>query len=284
MQATLWMMGTLLSFSLMAIGARELSSEMGTPQTLFFRSVIGLLVVSGFILLSKQTALFQTLHIKKHAFRNLFHFGGQYGWFVGIGLLPLANVFALEFTVPIWTLVIAVLALGERVTLHKVLAIALGLLGVLVILKPGLEIIDASALIVLASAFCYGVSHATTKSISQHDHAMTILFYMCLIQLPIGLLLALTHWVWPSGVQWLWLLLIGMTALSAHYCMVKAMHHADASTVVTLDFLRLPLIALVGIVLYAEPFELSLILGGLLMLMGNIISLRGQRKYRSENG
>lgn len=283
MHTVIWMSGTLLSFSLMAIGAREISQDIATPQTLFFRSVIGLVCVSMILLLSREREQIQTNKLGLHTLRNIFHFAGQYGWFLGIGLLPLAEVFALEFTVPIWTLIVAALALGEKITVHKLAAIALGTLGVLVILQPGFAIIDTASLIVLASAVCYAVSHTATKSLSSSDSAMCILFFMCLMQLPIGLVLSLSSWVWPAGVQWLWLLIIGLTALSAHYCMVRAMRHAEASTVVSLDFLRLPLIALVGIVLYSEQFEFSLLIGGLLMLIGNIVSLKQPAYSRSMN-
>jgi drug/metabolite transporter (DMT)-like permease len=274
MHAVAWMIGALFSFSFMAICARELSGEIATHQTLFFRSLIGLISLSIIILFSKQCEKIQTNRLALHTLRNIFHFAGQYGWFLGIGLLPLAEVFALEFTVPIWTLIVASLALGEKITTRKVAAIFLGTLAVVVILQPGFAIIDTASFIVLGSAVCYAVSHTATKSLSSSDSAMSILFYMCLIQLPIGLFLSLSSWVWPIGLQWLWLLTIGLTALSAHYCMVKAMLYAEASTVVTLDFLRLPLIALVGVLLYSEQFEFSLLIGGLLMLIGNIISLK----------
>lgn len=274
MYAVAWMTGTLLSFSLMAICARELSEEIATPQILFFRSAIGLVCISIILLVSKECVKIHTNRLGLHTLRNIFHFAGQYGWFLGITLLPLAEVFALEFTVPIWTLIVAALALGEKITARKVAAIILGTLGVVIILQPGFAIIDAASFIVLASAICYAVSHTTTKSLSSSDSAMSILFYMCLIQLPIGLFLSLSSWVWPVGLQWLWLLIIGLTALSAHYCMVKAMQYTEATTVVTLDFLRLPLIALVGVLLYSEQLEFSLLIGGLLMLIGNIVSLK----------
>lgn len=268
------MMGTLVSFSLMAICARELSEEIPTSQTLFVRSAIGLVCISILLLVSNKRVNVQTNRLGMHTLRNIFHFAGQYGWFLGIGLLPLAEVFALEFTVPIWTLIIAALALGEKITVGKIAAIMLGTLGVVVILQPGMSIIDSASFIVLASAVCYAVSHTATKSLSLSDSAMSILFYMCLVQLPIGLALSLSGWVWPDGLQWLWLLVIGLTALTAHYCMVRAMQYAEATTVVTLDFLRLPLIALVGVLLYSEQFEFSLLIGGLLMLIGNIVSLK----------
>lgn len=274
MYAAAWMLGTLLSFSLMAICARELSGAIATSQTLFFRSVIGLVCICIFLIVTKERVTIQTNRLSLHIFRNIFHFAGQYGWFLGIGLLPLAEVFALEFTVPIWTLIVASMALGEKITKRKVTAVMLGTLGVLVILQPGFAIIDIASFIVLASAICYAVSHTATKSLSSSDSAISILFYMCLVQLPMGLFLSLSDWVWPVGLQWLWLFIIGLTALSAHYCMVRAMQYAEATTVVTLDFLRLPLIALVGVLLYSEQFELSLLFGGLLMLIGNIVSLK----------
>jgi drug/metabolite transporter (DMT)-like permease len=258
----------------MAVCARELSGEIATPQTLFFRSAIGLASVSIILLASKDTLKIQTNRLGLHTLRNIFHFAGQYGWFLGIGLLPLAEVFALEFTVPIWTLIIAAVTLGERITTRKVVSVLLGSLGVVVILQPGVSIINAASFIVLASAVSYAISHTATKSLSSSESPMSILFYMCLIQLPIGLLLSIPSWVWPEGLQWLWLLIIGLTALSAHYCMAKAMQYAEVTTVVTLDFFRLPLIALVGVLLYSEQLEIALIIGGLLMLAGNIVSLK----------
>ncbi len=283
MHTVIWMTGALISFSLMAICARELSGEIAIHQTLFFRSAIGLVVIFLIFRASSERIKLSTNRLGLHTIRNVFHFVGQYGWFVGIGLLPLAEVFALEFTVPIWTLIVASLVLGETVTARKVIAIILGSVGVGFILQPGIEIIDKASLIVLAAAICFAVSHVATKSLSTSDSATSILLYMCLVQLPIGFFLSLSNWVWPVGLQWLWLLVIGLTALSAHYCMVRAMQYAEVTTVVTLDFLRLPLIALVGVVLYLEKFELSLIIGGFFMLIGNIVSLKNSSSNKSNN-
>lgn len=274
MRVVAWMIGALLSFSLMAICARELSGEIAVYQTLFFRSAIGMVCISIILLASREHVNVRTNKLGLHTLRNIFHFAGQYGWFLGIGLLPLAEVFALEFTVPIWTLIVAAMALDEKITSRKVVSILLGSLGVFVILQPGIAIIDAASFIVLAAAICYAISHTATKSLSSSESALSVLFYMCLIQLPIGLFLSIFGWVWPVGAQWIWLLIIGLTALSAHYCMAKAMQYAEATTVVTLDFLRLPLIALVGVLFYSEKLEIALLIGGLLMLAGNIVSLK----------
>lgn len=273
MGVVIWMLGTLLSFCLMAVGARELAGEIATFQTLFFRSLIGLLVISLLIIASGRPSLFASGRGTLHVVRNIFHFGGQYGWFTGIALLPLAEVFALEFTVPIWTLLFAALFLKEGMTARKGLAVLFGAVGVLVIVRPGFEIFDLASLIVIAAAICYAISHVATKALSDTEHPLTVLFYMCLVQLPIGLLLALVDWRSPNIVQWLWLVLVGISALTAHYCITRAMQLSEAGIVVTLDFLRLPLIALVGVLFYQEAFDIALMLGAGLMLLGNLINV-----------
>jgi len=280
MKVALWMIGGLVSLSLMAIGARELGGQITTFQILFFRSVISLIIITLIIYKLKKTGLFSSKRIKLHIVRNIFHFVGQYGWFLGLGLLPLAHVFALEFTVPLWTLVIAAIFLKEGITTRKVIAVLFGVAGVYIILKPGIEIVDSASIIVLIAAIGYSVSHVTTKALSNTEDSLTVLFYMCLIQLPIGLLLTINDWVFPNLEQWLWLGIVGITALTAHYCITNAMKLAEAGIVVTLDFLRLPLIAIVGVIFYKEAFEVAVILGASLMFFGNLINLNSSKTKR----
>ena len=275
MKAVMWMLGAMVSFSLMAVGARELSGELSVFQTLFIRSLLGLVCITLVIMFSREKGLIRTQKFSLHVFRNIFHFAGQYGWFIGIGLLPMAEVFALEFTTPVWTLIIAALFLGEKITRRKVISICFGLLGVLIIVQPGYAIVDIASLIVLGAAITFAISYSATKYLSASEKPISILFYMCVIQLPIGLFLSVEEWVNPVGIQWLWLSVVGLAALSAHYCTIKAMQHAEVTTIVTLDFLRLPFIALLGVLVYAEAFELALIIGGALMLLGNLFNIKG---------
>ncbi|MCJ8297811.1 MAG: DMT family transporter [Pseudomonadales bacterium] len=275
MKAVVWMLGAMISFSLMAVGGRELSGELSVFQTLFIRSVLGLLCITLVITFSSEKGLIRTQKFSLHVFRNIFHFAGQYGWFIGIGLLPMAEVFALEFTTPVWTLIIAALFLGEKITRRKIISICFGLLGVLIIVQPGYAIVDIASLIVLGAAVTFAISYSATKYLSASEKPITILFYMCVIQLPIGLIMSVEEWVNPVGIQWLWLSVVGLAALSAHYCTIKAMQHAEVTTIATLDFLRLPFIAVLGIFLYAEAFELALIIGGALMLLGNLFNIKG---------
>lgn len=277
-QSAYWMTGTLASFCLMAIGARELSGEISTPQLLFIRSLTGLMIMTAIIKSQHAPNPLNTGRFALHLIRNASHFIGQYGWFLGITLLPLAEVFALEFTMPIWATLLALLFLNEKFTLKKIGVLAMGWIGVLIIVRPGLTLFNPAALIVLGAALFFAISHSTTKSLSETEEPSVILFYMCLIQLPIGFAFAVFDWTWPQNFQhWLWVTCIGVTALSAHYCITKALQEAELSAVVTMDFLRLPLITLVGFFIYNEAIDFAVIVGGALMLTANLANLSQAR-------
>jgi drug/metabolite transporter (DMT)-like permease len=276
MRAALWMSGALLSFMAMAIAGRELSRELSTFQILFFRSLVGLTVV---LVLLHRTGWVQlrTRVFRTHLLRNITHFGGQYGWFYGIALIPLAEVFAIEFTMPIWTAVLAALILGERMTTLRSVAVAIGFCGVLVILRPGIAIVSPGALAVFAAALCYATSHVLTKRLSRTETPLAILFYMTAIQLPLGLVPSLPKWVWPSAALWPWVVVVAVTALSAHYCLARAFRLADATVVVPMDFLRLPLIAAVGYFVYGERLEVWVLVGATIVFFGAWLNLKSAK-------
>lgn len=271
--AALWMLASIASFSLIAVSAKELSASMKTAEILFFRSFIGLIILSA-VVLARGARRIKTRHFKKHLVRNLTHFLGQYGWIYGIAFIPLAEVFALEFTVPVWAAIAGALLLKEKLTGPRMVTIVLGLVGVMVILRPTVEVIHPAALVVLASAMAFGFSHTLTRAIVSEDSAFSVIFYMCLIQLPMALILSLNNWVMPQGAMWLWLLIIGLAAMSAHYTLSKALSLADTMVVIPMDFLRLPLIMLVGWYFYHEGLDGFVLLGAAIMLIGNYTNLK----------
>ena len=279
-RAAFWMCGALLCFTAMAIAGRELSGELTTFEILFFRSFVGLAVLA--ILLQRWGwPQVRTRKLTAHLLRNLAHFAGQYGWFYGIALIPLTEVFAIEFTVPIWTAILATVFLHEQVSRLRVVAVALGFLGILVILRPGLAAVSAPAIAVLAGAMCYAVSHVFTKRLSGTETPLSILFYMTSIQLPLGLVLALPRWVWPSPALWPWVGVVALSALSAHYCLTRAFQLAEATIVMPMDFLRLPLIAIVGFVLYDEPMNIWVLVGALFVFAGTWLNLMSASSARA---
>ncbi len=278
MKTVSWMMGTLASFTFMAIAARELGEAYTPEQLVLTRSLIGLILISVLLVYFKQFYLVHSSHMRIHIGRNLINFIGQYSWFVGISLLPLANVFALEFTVPLWTLLIACWFLNEKFTKTKVNSLLLGFAGVLIIVRPGGDIFEPASFIVILAAICFSTAYVCTKYLARTESPLVIIFLMCLIQLPIGLVLSYQDWQMPKNIEWLYLFIIGLTGLTAHFCIAKAMTYGEAGIVVSLDFLRLPIIAVVGMWLYKESLDWWVLIGGILMLTGNIINLNAQRK------
>lgn len=267
LRAVLWMGGAVLSFSTMAIAARELLAHMGAFQILFLRSVVMLALV--LVIVAQATdAVTSTRRLPLHALRNLVHFGGQYCWVFAIGALPLATVFAIEFTMPVWTAILAALLLGERLTRPRQVMLGLGVIGVLIILRPGLGIVSAASLIALAAAFLYAGNMIATKRLVSTDSSLAVLFWMSVMQTPLALLTALPQWVAPQVGDLPWIVLIGVGSYTAHYCMTRAFKLADATVVVPIDFVRLPLIAVVGAALYGERFDPLILVGAAVIFAG----------------
>lgn len=290
--AVLWMCGTLASFLLMGISGRELSAEFDTFQILFTRSIVGLIAVSA-VLTVIGWRFARTGQPALQLGRNLIHFAGQFGWFFGLASIPLAQVFAIEFTTPMWALLIAFVLLGERITPVRVTAVVLGLIGIFVILRPGFETVQVAQFSVLGAAVAYATTYVLTKRLAATDAPIAIMFYMTLIQLPLGPLLpfaatelgvfdglvrAPADWVWPSPALWPWVVLVGICGITAHYCFTRALKLADASIVVPLDFLRLPLAAVIGFLAYAEVIDWFVLLGALIIFAGNFLNVRAESR------
>jgi drug/metabolite transporter (DMT)-like permease len=272
-----WMIGTLLCFSLMSVAARELSSEMPTVEILVFRNVVAVAVMAPFVLGRGPIGL-GTRNTRLHLMRAVIQLGGQFGWIYGIALLPLAEVTALEFTVPLWTLILAVAFLGETASRAKIAATAAGLIGVAVILRPGFEAVSPVALVVLAGAACFAGSGVLVKYLTRTEDATMIVFYMNLLQLPMVTLPALFVWVQPGLAEVPWIIAWGLAGLAAHYTMARGLRLADITLIFPLDFLRLPLIAMVGWLFYAEALDPWTALGAVIIFAGNFHSVRHEAR------
>lgn len=271
-KAIAWMGVALLSFTVMAVSVRELASGMHAFEMLFIRSAVGLAIMSA-ILSATGWQAFKTERIAGNFLRNALHFTGQVLWIFGITLLPLATVFAIEFTTPMWGAVLAVAFLGERMNRGRWVALALGFAGILVIVRPGLEGVSTGALIMLICAVFFGATSVTTKWLTRSDHAATIVFYMVAIQTLLGAIASVFVWTPIESDAWPWLVLLGITGLTAHYALTRALSLADASFVMPFDFLRVPLIAVTGYLLYAESIEPATFLGAVLIFSGTYYSL-----------
>jgi drug/metabolite transporter (DMT)-like permease len=275
MKAAFWMAGWLLAMLLMAIAGREATRELDVFQIMAMRSVIGLFMLYPLIHLGGGFAALKTSRPWQQIARNVAHYGAQFAWFMALTLIPLAQVISIEFTMPIWTAILAVAFLGERMGLWKNLAVVLGIVGVVIIVRPGTNEIVPGQLIALAAAVGFAISVTMVKSLTRTDSVVTILFWMLVIQSAIGLVPALAVWRWPSPYVWGWIVVIAFLGTYSHYCLTRAMLHADATIVVPMDFLRVPLAAIAGWLLYAERLDTFTVLGAALILSGNLLNLKG---------
>jgi drug/metabolite transporter (DMT)-like permease len=276
----LWMIGALVSFSATAVGVRALSRTLSLFEILALRNAAGIAILLAVAL--AQPALRANLlprRLPLHLLRNLVHFGATYAWALGLTLLPLATVFAIEFTTPAFVALLAVLVLHERLTLSRAAAIACGFAGVLVVLRPGFETLQAGAFVVLAAALGFAVTTITTKALTATETTFSILLWMNLIQLPLNLVgsapaffagLDASHMLPLAGVC--------VGGLSSHWCLTNAYRHGDAVMVVPLDFLRLPLIAFVGWRLYGEPLDPFVFIGSAIIIAGILWNLRAEAR------
>ncbi|GAB4037859.1 MAG: DMT family transporter [Rubrivivax sp.] len=267
-----WMAGWLTLMVVIAVAGREASRELSVFQVMLLRSTLGLLMLWPLVRAAGGLAAMRTGRLQQHVLRNTVHYAAQYGWFAALLMIPLAQVVASEFTMPIWAAALAVLFLGERMSGRKWIAVLLGLVGVAVIVRPGTDALDAGQLIALAAALGFAVSVVLVKSLTRTDAAVAISFWMLVVQSAIGLLPALWVWQWPSVTAWGWVV-VAFCGTYSHYCFARAMQHADATVVVPMDFLRVPLTAGVGWLVYAERLDLFTALGVGLILAGNGLNL-----------
>ena len=275
LKAALWMGGSISSFSAMAVAGRELAGVYDTFEIMMYRSVVGVLVVVSLALLTGKWRQINTRNFSLQIWRNLAHFTGQNLWFYAVTVIPLAQVFALEFTSPLWVIVLSPLILGERLTRIRALAAVLGFIGILVVARPTIEGINAGVITAAASAIFFALTIMFTKRLTRTQTITTILFYLTVTQLGFGLVMAGYDGdiAVPTLTHAPLLLLIGVAGLVAHYCLTTALSIAPATVVVPIDFIRLPVIAIIGMLVYAEALDIWVFVGAAIIFAGNYINL-----------
>ena len=275
-KAAFWMALSIASFLAMSVAGRATTAELNVFQVVELRSVIGFFILLPLVMTNGGFAAMRTGRPLAHLARNVVHYAGQAAWLYALTLIPLAVLISIEFTTPIWTAILAVSFLGEKLSRPRLAAIVLGLVGVVIIVRPGVGSVDPGHLVVLGAAVCFGISVVMVKSLTRTDSVVRIIFWMLIIQSAIGLVPAIAVWRTPEPWMWPWILIVSFTGMSSHFCMARALAHADATVISPMDFLRVPLSALIGWLLYQEQIDAFTAGGALLILLGNLLNL--QRK------
>ena len=282
LRAALWMLGAVVSFSSMAVAGRAVSFELDTFEIMMYRSVVGFVLVLAVARATGHARGITTRSPGLHLVRNLSHFTGQNLWFYAITMIPLAQVFALEFTSPLWVLVLSPLILGERMTRVRALAAVIGFTGILIVARPGPETINAGTLAAAGAALGFAGSILATKRLTRTETLTCILFWMTLTQIVFGLICAGLDGeiALPSPVSIPWLFVVGCAGLMAHVCLTTALSIAPATLITPVDFLRLPLIAVIGLMVYGEAIDAAVMIGAAVIFGANYVNLWHETRKR----
>ena len=276
MRATLWMTGTIASFSAMAVAGREVSLALDTFEIMMYRSLVGLIIVTVVLTARNKWDEVSAARPGTHLMRNVFHFTGQNLWFYAVGVIPLAQVFALEFTSPLWVILLSPLLLAEPLTRSRAIAGVLGFIGILIVARPSPDTLNLGIVTAASAALFFALVMIITKRLTRHEGIASILFWLTSMQLVLGLITAGYDLdiALPDLSTAPWLVLIGLTGLMAHFCLTNALAVAPATVVTPIDFARLPVIAVVGMLLYAEPLDPWVFAGAVLIFAGNYYNIR----------
>nr|WP_272903401.1 MULTISPECIES: DMT family transporter [unclassified Sulfitobacter] len=271
----MWMMGSITSFSAMAVAGRELGGHLDTFEIMMYRSLVGVITVVTLASLYGTWGQINRRNFGIQIGRNLAHFTGQNLWFYAVTVIPLAQVFALEFTSPLWVIVLSPFILGERLTKVRALAAVLGFVGILCVARPTIAGLNAGVITAASSAIFFALTIMLTKRLTRSQTITCILFYLTVTQLVFGVVMAGYDGeiAVPDTAQMPLLLLIGIAGLLAHFCLTNALSIAPATVVVPIDFIRLPLIAVIGMLVYAEALDIWVFIGGAIIFAGNYLNL-----------
>ncbi|MBO9396049.1 DMT family transporter [Shimia sp. R9_2] len=278
LKAAIWMSGAILSFTSMAIAGRAVSLELDTFEIMMYRSFIGIVLVVGVATMAGTLREITSRNLGLHLIRNISHFAGQNLWFFAITAIPLAQVFALEFTSPIWAILLSPLLLGERLRPIGLLAALIGFIGILIVARPTPQSVDIGQIAAATAAIGFALSAIFTRKLTRTESITCILFYLAVMQAGLGLLFAGFDGdiALPSWESLPWIILISCAGLVAHFCLTTALSLAPAAAVMPIDFIRLPLIAVVGMTLYGEPLDIWVLVGATIIFAGNYLNILSQ--------
>ncbi len=247
----LWMFGAAVAFSAAITLVRHLSANYSTFEIVIFRLVFGIAVMLPWAMRAGRAGL-RTPNLRLYAVRAVLAYSAMFAGYYSVRLITIADSIALQFTLPIFTAILAVLLLKERAHAHRWIATVVGFAGVLIIVRPGFAEVNAGAAIALGAAFLFAAVDVSTRFLARSDGVRTMLFYGFVMQLPIAVLPAAATWVTPPLADLPWIGAFALCALGAQVCITKSLSTAEASLVSPVLYLRLPIVAVLGFVFFGE--------------------------------
>jgi drug/metabolite transporter (DMT)-like permease len=280
LRAGLWMIGAIVSFTAMAIAGRAVSLELDTFEIMMFRSFTGIVIVLVVAYAAGTLGQVNRQQFGLHVVRNVAHFTGQNLWFFALPLIPLTQLFALEFTSPIWVILLAPIMLGERLTRIGVISALIGFMGVMIVTQPFETGISTGTIAAACAAIAFAFTAIFTRRLTRTQSITCILFWLTVLQAIFGIICAGYDGdiALPSLSALPWIILIGFAGLIAHFCLTTALSLAPANIVMPIDFIRLPVIAIVAAYVYNEILDPWVFVGAAVIFAANYLNITyGQR-------
>ncbi|MCW2307968.1 DMT family transporter [Rhodobium gokarnense] len=269
LRATLWMSASAVTLAVSAVLIRAAGETLDTFVIVFFRNLISVVLMAPLLFWPRPLGVVP--HRPKLLMaRAVFAFFTMSMWFGALAHLPTGEAVALNFTAPVFTTILAALFIGERVRLHRLSAVAVGIVGVLIILQPGFSTVTAYHALPLAAAMTMAAGSVMIRQLAQSDHPNVIIFYTSLFVMPLVTPFAIANWQTPNGTEWMLLIAIGITTTLTHQCMTRAFKTAEASFVAGISFLRLPLAVLAAWLVFDEWPKGAIWLGGMIIVAANV--------------
>jgi len=278
----LMMFAAMLSMGMSAI-ARDLLQDLPVFEVVFFRQFFGTLLLAP-LLFKPGVSPLRTRRLGLHGLRALFNFVAISAYFTSLGLVPFTQITALGFTSPLFASVLAVLILGEAVRVPRVIGLMLGLVGAMIILRPGFEEVSMGSLIAIGSSASWAVAMTCIKALSRTDSSVAITFYASFLQLPMALVLALFVWQWPTLEQLGLLLVISVIGTLSQISLSQAFRETDSTVILPMDFTKLIWASVLGYVMFAEVPDPWSWVGGLVVFSGVLwVAYNEKRRRADEN-
>lgn len=258
-----------LMSSLLHVGVRVVSPELPTIQIVLLRSIFTILVTFPLLFRAGRIS-WRTNRLDLQVVRGIVSVFSMTTWYYALAILPLADAGALSFTTAIFVTLGAALMFGESVGLRRWSAVVVGLIGTVIVLRPGSGLLTLGAVAALGSSILWAFSLLMAKNLSKYDSSLTITFYQPLMITPFALLATIPVWVWPSPDTWLILFGMGLVAGVGNFAYVHALRIADASLSMPADYVRLLWMVGWGYLLFAEIPAMSTWIGAALIIMSTL--------------
>ena len=259
----LTLIGTLTA-ALMASGVKYLSNDLNPFTICFFRCLIGLIIVLPFIIKNKFKAI-KSKNIKLQFYRSFINVISMITWFSAIGIMHLEKATALGFTTPLFTTILAVIILREVIRAHRITALFIGFLGVLIIIRPGYLPIESGTLLMLIASFSFSIVLIMVKKLSDIDSSLTIIFYHLLFMTPLTFVIAIFFWEGINFSQFFIFVLMGSAGLISHWCLAQAFKLSDTTFIMPFQFTKLIWASFIGYVIFAESPDKWTWFGGIVI-------------------